>query len=122
MSVSIIIPTKNGSSTLRELLAGLTIQSLQADEIIVIDSGSEDDTMEIAASYGARTYSIDPGTFDHGTTRTQAGKMASGEILVFLTQDVLIASREMLDNLTAPLKNSEDICLSYAAGSHRSPY
>ena len=113
MSVSIIIPTRNGSTTLSELLAGLTIQSLQADEIIVIDSGSEDDTMEIAASYGARTHSIDPGTFDHGATRTKAGKMASGEILVFLTQDVLIASREMIENLTAPLRDTKEICLSY---------
>ena len=112
-SISIIIPTRNGSTTLRELLAGLAIQSLQADEIIVIDSGSEDDTVEIAASYGARIHYIDPERFDHGGTRTKAGKMARGEILVFLTQDVLVASRDMIERLTAPLRETEEICLSY---------
>lgn len=113
MSVSIIIPTRNGSTTLRELLAGLTIQSLQADEIIVIDSGSEDDTVEVAASCGARIISIEPGSFDHGATRTKAGKMASGEILVYLTQDVLVSSRDMIERLTAPLRENQEICLSY---------
>jgi rhamnosyltransferase len=113
MSISIIIPTRNGSTTLRELLAGLAIQSLQADEIIVIDSGSEDETVEIAAGYGALIHSIEPGSFDHGATRAKAGRMARGEILVYLTQDVLPASREMIEKLTAPLRESEQICLSY---------
>jgi rhamnosyltransferase len=57
--------------------------------------------------------SIDPGSFDHGGTRTMAGSMASGEILVYLTQDVLPASADMTANLTAPLRESEDIWLSY---------
>ncbi|MBT8345459.1 MAG: glycosyltransferase family 2 protein [Desulfofustis sp.] len=113
MSVSIIIPTRNGSTTLRELLAGLTIQSIQADEIIVIDSGSEDDTVEVAASYGALIHSIDPCSFDHGETRTKAGKMAAGEILVFLTQDVLVASSDTIERLIAPFRETEEICLSY---------
>ena len=112
-TVSIIIPTRNGSTTLRELLAGLTIQSLQADEIMVVDSGSEDDTVAIAASFGVTIHAIEPDSFDHGGTRTMAAKMARGDILIFLTQDVLPASREMIEKLTAPLRSSEDICLSY---------
>ena len=113
MNVSIIIPTRNGSTTLRELLAGLKIQSSPANEILVIDSGSEDDTVEVAAGYGARIRSIDPGNFDHGATRTEAAKMASGEILVFMTQDVLVASRDTIEKLTAPLRQTEEISLSY---------
>ncbi len=112
-TISIIIPTRNGSSTLRELLAGLTIQTLQADEILVVDSGSEDDTVEIAASFGVTVHAIDPQRFDHGGTRTMAATMARGDILIFLTQDVLPASRELVERLTAPLRSSEDICLSY---------
>ena len=113
MSVSIIIPPRNGSTTLRELLAGLTIQSLPAEEIIVIDSGSEDDTVDVAGSYGTRVHSIDPGSFDHGATRTKASKMAGGEILIFMTQDVLVASRDTIQRLSAPIRKSEEICLSY---------
>ena len=113
MSVSIIIPTRNGSATLRELLANLTIQSLQADEIMVVDSDSEDDSVAIAAAYGAKVQTIEVGTFDHGGTRTLAAQKARGEILVFLTQDVLPASRDMLEKLISPLTQSADICLSY---------
>jgi rhamnosyltransferase len=113
MSISIIIPTRNGSAELRELLAGLKIQSLQADEIMVVDSASEDDTVAIAASYGATVHRIERDSFDHGGTRTRAAQMAQGDILVFLTQDVLPASRDMLGKLTTPFRESEEICLSY---------
>lgn len=113
MSVSIIIPTRNGSETLRELLAGLTIQSLQADEILVVDSASEDDTVEIATSFGAVVKHIESSSFDHGGTRSLAAGWAKGDVLVFLTQDVLPASPAMLDNLTAPIRESAEICLSY---------
>lgn len=113
MSISIIIPTRNGSDTLRELLAALTIQSRQADEILVIDSDSDDDTVETAASYGAVVHKIELNNFDHGGTRTMAARMAQGDILVFLTQDVLPASPAMLENLTAPISNSDDVSLSY---------
>ena len=112
-SISIIIPTRNGSDTLRELLAALTIQSRQADEVLVIDSDSEDETVEIAARYGAVVHKIALNNFDHGGTRTIAARMAKGDILVFLTQDVLPASPTMLEQLTAPISNSDDVSLSY---------
>ena len=113
MSISIIIPTRNGSDTLRELLAALTIQSCQADEILVIDSDSEDDTVETALSYGAVVHKIELKSFDHGGTRTKAARMVQGDILVFLTQDVLPASPAMLEKLIAPIRDSDDISLSY---------
>ena len=113
MSISIIIPTRNGASTLRELLAALTIQSLQADEILVIDSDSDDDTVEIATGYGAVVHSIELDSFDHGGTRTKAARMAQGDVLVFLTQDVLPKSPTMLEKLTAPILTSNDVSMSY---------
>ncbi|MGI9536116.1 MAG: glycosyltransferase family 2 protein [Desulfocapsaceae bacterium] len=111
--ISIIIPTRNGSETLRELLASLTIQSCQADEILVIDSDSEDDTPETAVGYGAVVHKIELKSFDHGGTRTMAARMAQGDILVFLTQDVLPASPTMLEELIAPIRDIDDVSLSY---------
>ena len=113
MNVSIIIPTRNGSETLGELLAGLTIQSIQPDEILVVDSNSEDDTVKIAENYGAIVKNIEFSSFDHGGTRSLAARWAKGDILVFLTQDVLPASRTMLENLIAPIRESGEVCLSY---------
>ena len=113
MNVSLIIPTRNGSETLGELLAGLTIQSIQPDELLVVASESEDDTVKIAENYGAIVKNIEFSSFDHGGTRSLAARWAKGDILVFLTQDVLPASRTILENLIAPIRESGEVCLSY---------
>jgi rhamnosyltransferase len=42
-----------------------------------------------------------------------AAQMAGGELLVYLTQDVLPASADMIANLTAPLRESDEIWMSY---------
>ncbi len=114
MSVSIIIPTRNGGDSLRELLAALSIQTLHPDEILVVDSASEDATVEVARNYGARIHEIDLHQFDHGRTRTMAASLVQGDILVFLTQDVLPASQDMLEKLVQPMIESGTVALSYA--------
>ncbi len=71
-SLSVIIPTLNGARSLPELLAGLSIQTVLADEILVIDSQSSDNSVEIATAYGAQVTVIERAAFDHGATRTMA--------------------------------------------------
>ncbi len=112
--LSVIIPTRNGGNALRELLASLSIQSFQPDEILVIDSDSVDETVEIAREYGANVHQIRQDEFDHGATRTKAARRAGGDILVFMTQDVLPASGELLERLIRPLLLDTGIDLSYA--------
>lgn len=114
MKLTVIIPTRNGQDSLQELLAGLSIQTLAPDEILVIDSASEDQTVEVAARYGARVHRIALDEFDHGGTRSMAARMAAGELLVFMTQDVLPASRQLLEKLVEPIVNSAEIAASYA--------
>lgn len=113
-TISVIIPTRNGGDGFRELLAALTIQSLQPDEILTVDSASEDATVQTARSYGAAIYRIDPEQFNHGGTRTMAAGLAKGEILVFLTQDVLPASRELLARLVQPILDDPQVDVCYA--------
>lgn len=112
--MSVIIPTRNGGEGFGELLAALTIQSLQPDEILTVDSGSEDATVQTARSYGAEVRRIKPEEFNHGGTRSMAAGLAMGDILVFLTQDVLPASRDMLARLVQPLLEDPEVDLSYA--------
>lgn len=53
-AVSVIIPTYNCGPYLRESLDSMLTQTLAADELIVVDDGSTDDTPAILASYGDR--------------------------------------------------------------------
>ena len=113
-TVSVIIPTLNGGRWLDDLLIRLREQTLQPDEILVVDSGSTDATLSIAASHGVHLLGIPPGSFDHGGTRSLAVRHVQGELLVFLTQDAIPADREALARLVRPL--AEDALIAAAYG------
>jgi rhamnosyltransferase len=109
--VSVIIPTLNAEKYIHKLLNSLMGQSIPF-EIIVIDSSSVDSTIKIAESLGARVITIKRNEFDHGGTRNLAVRAASGDILIFLTQDVLPANEYLIKNLIKPLQD-EKIALCY---------
>jgi len=52
--LSVVIPTLNGSSGVERCLRALHAQTIWTElEIIVVDDGSDDDTQQVAAAYGA---------------------------------------------------------------------
>jgi rhamnosyltransferase len=85
-TVSVVIPVKDGARYLPELLAALARQTPE-HEVLVVDSGSRDDSVAIARAAGARVVEIEPASFGHGRTRNAAAEQATGEIVCFLTQD-----------------------------------
>lgn len=106
MRVSIIIPTLNAEKFIAELVLRLRRQTLLPAEIIVVDSSSGDQTVEIAAEMGCRTLVIERKAFDHGGTRNQSAKLAVGDVLVFMTQDALPVDDKLLEKLVEPLADS----------------
>jgi rhamnosyltransferase len=74
-------------------------QSLQDCELIIIDSSSKDDTVDIAKRYTDNVIVIPQSEFDHGGTRAKAAQIAKGDILVFLTQDALPCDENTLANI-----------------------
>ncbi len=88
--VSIIIPTRNAGMDLQCLLEKIQNQKgLQEIEIIIIDSGSDDDTVHTAKKYTSKIYSIVPLDFNHGATRNLGAEKASGDFLIFMSQDAI---------------------------------
>jgi glycosyltransferase involved in cell wall biosynthesis/GT2 family glycosyltransferase len=83
--VSAVIPVKDGERYLQELLDALAAESV--DEVLVIDSGSRDGSLEIARAAGVELLEIDPAEFAHGRTRNLGAERTSGELICFLTQD-----------------------------------
>jgi O-antigen biosynthesis protein len=83
--VSVVIPVKDGERYLAELLDALAREG--ADELLVIDSGSRDRSLEIARAAGVKLLEIDSAEFGHGRTRNLGAERTSGELICFLTQD-----------------------------------
>lgn len=112
-TVSIVIPTLNGEATLAELLAMLSVQTIPIQEILVIDSSSEDRTPEIANRYDANYIGIDRQNFDHGGARSQAALQTSGELIVFFTQDAIPSGKKAVEHLIRPFSVDEHIGAAY---------
>ena len=113
MQVAIVIPTLNGGETFLKVLAGLRGQSLPPRTLLIIDSGSDDDTVLHALAYGARVHKIRVAEFNHGTTRELGRHLTRADCYLFLTQDAVPAHPHLLANLVRPLTESQDIGLVY---------
>lgn len=88
MRFSVVIPVLNGDRYLREVLTAVTTQEVAGGfEVLVIDSGSTDRSLEIASEFPVRVIEIPSSEFQHGRTRNMAFSETSGELVAFLTQD-----------------------------------
>ncbi|ROQ18063.1 glycosyl transferase family 2 [Marinimicrobium koreense] len=103
-SVSIIIPTFNEEEYLSNCLR--SVKSIdypnEKYEVIVVDNGSEDSTLEIARSYGVKVYVKE--NIKVGAVRNFGAENSYGDVLVFLDGDCVVdkgwirRGLELLDN------------------------
>ena len=99
-NISIIIPVKNGAETLATCLQKIAEQKYEGvKEIIVLDSGSTDNSVAIAESFGAKIIKISAGEFNHGLTRNAGVTFATGELVYFSVQDAWLANDMMLKKM-----------------------
>ncbi len=115
--ISIIIPTHNGTHhdtypQLDKLLARLRTQTVQG-EVLLVDSSGKEGIAGVADRFGARVITVKNTEFDHGSTRTLAGRNASGDILVYMTHDAYPSDRYALERLIAPFARDAKIAVSY---------
>lgn len=109
---SVVIPTLNAEEHLPLLLDKLEAQTRRPTEIIVVDSQSDDRTVEIAMAHPlVRVIEINRSDFNHGSTRDKAFRLAKESVVCFLTQDALPVSDAYLERLLTPFSTDEDIAL-----------
>lgn len=120
-SISVVIPAKNAGGEFHYLLQKLRAAEDDFDiETLVIDSGSTDDTVAIARDYGARVTVIPPEEFSHSGTRMRGSAMASGDYLLFMSQDVIPIGPDWLKELMRPLLDDARVAASHARDIPRS--
>lgn len=111
--VSVIIPTYNAGADIRELLAALKGQAgIGEVEIIVVDSGSTDQTVEECQYAGVRIVSIDHEDFSHSYARNLGADKASGDYLLFMTQDALPTDSSWLYRLMSVVIDGKAVAVS----------
>ncbi len=89
MEISIIIPTLNESLLLQRLLCGLNKIIDSQVEIIVVDGGSNDNTLEIASKYAHQVFVTEQG---RATQMNYGAAFAKGEVLFFLHADSMLTT------------------------------
>lgn len=115
---SVLIPVKNGGNLWGDVLDAVLAQETPWPfEVLVIDSGSADASVEVARKRGVSVKCIPPSAFGHGRTRNELAADAQGEFLVFITQDARPASVHWLKHLVEAC--SVEGSVAGAFGPHR---
>lgn len=115
LAASIVYLVKNGLPELRESLDRVFAQDLGAPyEVLAIDSGSTDGSLEELSRRALRLVRIHPSTFQHGDTRNLGASLARADRVVFLTQDAIPAGEGWLRALLEPLDKDPRVAGAYS--------
>jgi rhamnosyltransferase len=108
MSIGVVVPTLNAAVCWPEFHAGLAMQRLPIQRVLIMDSSSTDGTAELARSAGYEVVIIPRAEFNHGATRQAAADLlADVDIVVYLTQDAMLASEDSIARLLVPFRDPE---------------
>jgi glycosyltransferase involved in cell wall biosynthesis len=111
-TVSVIIPNYNREMLIGETIANLLAQSLPPHEIIVVDDGSMDKSVEVIRAFGDKVKLIQQVNQGPGTARNAGLKTASGEFVQFQDSDDLFCLNKLEAQAKALQDNQADIAFS----------
>lgn len=115
IDVSIVIPVKNGQRYLDSVLKAVFSQEIDSKfEVIIIDSGSTDKTLDIVKQYPLRYFQIEEDKFNHGLTRNFGISKAQGKYIVLMTQDAIPYDNHWMRKLVDNLKRNQSIAGVYS--------
>lgn len=115
-SISVIIPTFNGEQRIEKCINALSVQDYGQDfEIIVVDDGSIDNTVEVLTKY-SNVKVISQNNQGPAAARNNGASQASGEIILF-TDDDCIPQENWLSEMLLPFKDEN---ISGVKGAYKS--
>src|SRR3990167_8391560 len=104
--VSTIIPAYNEENDIGNCLKSLQAQSYKNNEIIVVDDGSSDDTVNIARKF--KTKVLTQSHKGPGSARNLGASVAKGRLLVFVDADMTF-NKDFIRDLTKPIREGKTI-------------
>ncbi len=101
-----VIPTLLGGDRFRSCLEALATQEHAPKAVVVVDSGSDDGSVEAAQEHGAEVLSIPRSEFRHGPTRSLGFEaLPPVDVVVFLVQDAVPQGPGFLGHLASALED-----------------
>ena len=110
-TVGIIIPTYNGGSIWKKAAEALQVQHADFDKILVIDSGSVDESVMVAKQSGFAVEKILSSEFNHGGTRNFGLHKIDCDIVIFVTQDAILSNNAISSIIKA--FDDESVAVAY---------
>jgi rhamnosyltransferase len=105
LSIAVVVPVLNAARDWPGFETSL-LNNISPDQVLILDSSSTDGTGDLARTAGFRVHTIARAEFNHGGTRQLAAEMLpDADILVFLTQDAVVAGANAIDNLLESFAN-----------------
>lgn len=108
-----MIPTYNAGAKFRTCAEMLVKQTANIKQVLIIDSQSKDETVEICKDFGFTVEIINKKDFGHGKTRQYALEKATTEIVVFMTQDARLVDKLTVERLVSFLESDNNIAAVY---------
>lgn len=115
VDISVVIPVKNGERYLEKTLKAIFSQKVDSEfEVIVVDSGSTDRSLEIISRYPATLYQIDERDFNHGLTRNFGISKSRGKYVILTTQDAVPFNNQWMRKLVKNLEGDVRVAGVYS--------
>ena len=111
--VSIVIRTKNEEELIGEVLKSIKRQTYKNNEIVLVDSGSTDATVEIAKSFECKIIKIKPEEFTFGYAINHGFENSGGEYLCLISGHAPPYNEFWLENFIKVLDSNKDVMGCY---------
>ncbi len=122
-TTSVVIRALNEERHIGRLLAGLSQQSVQPDEIVLVDSGSTDATVAIAERFGARIVRIPKEQFSFGRSLNWGCAAATGDVLFLMSAHVYPVYDTYIEHMVRPFERDETaVAYGRQVGDDRTKY
>jgi len=122
-TISVLVRTRNEARHLPKLIEGLSQQASPPDEVVVVDSGSTDESVDIARAAGWKILRIDPDEFTFGRSLNFGFENCTSDRVVIISAHVYPTRSDFLEIISQRVA-AAGMTIAYGrqVGDHRTKF